>query len=59
MLAQAAGFAVLAAPDLTTRTLTAFNAWLRRHGRILLILALLVAGAVLTVDGLLGLIRGT
>jgi hypothetical protein len=49
--------AYLAAPDLTTRTLTAFNAWLRGHGRILLILALLVAGAVLTVDGLLGLIR--
>jgi hypothetical protein len=49
--------AYLAAPDLTTRTLTAFNAWLRGHGRILLILALLVAGVVLTVDGLLGLIR--
>jgi Sap, sulfolipid-1-addressing protein len=51
--------AYLAAPDLTTRTLTAFNAWLRTHGRILLTLALLVAGAVLTVDGLLGLIRPT
>ena len=51
--------AYLAAPDLTTRTLTAFNAWLRGHGRILLILALLVAGVVLTVDGLLGLIRRT
>jgi hypothetical protein len=51
--------AYLAAPDLTTRTLTAFNAWLRAHGRILLMLALLVAGAVLTVNGLLGLIRRT
>ena len=51
--------AYLVAPDLTTRTLTAFNAWLRGHGRILLILALLVAGAVLTVDGLLGLVRRT
>ena len=49
--------AYLAAPDLTTRKLTAFNAWLRAHGRILLILALLVAGAALTVNGLLGLIR--
>ena len=49
--------AYLAAPDLTTRKLTAFNAWLRAHGRILLILALLVAGAVLVVNGLLGLIR--
>jgi hypothetical protein len=51
--------AYLAAPDLTTRKLTAFNAWLRAHGRILLMLALLVAGAVLTVNGLLGLIRPT
>ena len=51
--------AYLVTPDLTTRTLTAFNAWLRGHGRILLILALLVAGAVLTVDGLVGLIRRT
>ena len=51
--------AYLAAPGPTTRTLAAFNAWLRAHGRILLILALLVAGAVLTVNGLLGLIRRT
>jgi hypothetical protein len=51
--------AYLAAPDLTTRTLAAFNAWLRARGRILLMLALLVAGAVLTVDGLLGLIGRT
>jgi hypothetical protein len=51
--------AYLVAPDLTTRTLTAFNAWLRGHGRILLMLALVVAGAVLTVDGLVGLIRRT
>jgi hypothetical protein len=49
--------AYLAAPDLTTRELTAFNAWLRAHGRILVMLALLVAGAALTVNGLLGLIR--
>jgi MFS family permease len=51
--------AYLAAPDLTTRKLTAFNAWLRAHGRILVMLALLVAGAILAVDGLLGLIRGS
>ena len=51
--------AYLAAPDLTTRKLTEFNAWLRARGRILLVLALLVAGAVLTADGLLGLIRRT
>ena len=48
--------AYLAAPALTTRKLTAFNAWLRARGRILLMLVLLVAGAVLTVNGLLGLI---
>jgi len=51
--------AYLAAPGPTTRTLAAFNAWLRAHGRILLVLALLVAGAVLTVNGLIGLIRRT
>jgi MFS family permease len=51
--------AYLAAPDVTTRKLTTFNAWLRARGRILLMLALLVAGAVLAVDGLLGLIGRT
>lgn len=51
--------AYLAAPDLTTRKLAAFNAWLRARGRILLGLALLVAGAILVVNGLLGLVRGT
>jgi Sap, sulfolipid-1-addressing protein len=50
--------AYLAAPDLTTRKLTAFNTWLRAHGRILVMLALLVAGAVLVGNGLIGLIRG-
>jgi Sap-like sulfolipid-1-addressing protein len=51
--------AYLAAPGLTTRKLTAFNAWLRARGRILLMLTLLVAGAVLIVDGLLGLVGRT
>jgi hypothetical protein len=49
----------LAAPQLTSRWLTAFNAWLRARGRILLILALIVAGAVLTANGLFGLVHGT
>jgi hypothetical protein len=49
----------LAAPQLTSRWLTAFNAWLRAHGRVLLILALIVAGAVLAANGLFGLVRGT
>jgi Sap, sulfolipid-1-addressing protein len=51
--------AYLAAPELTTRKLAAFNAWLRARGRILLMLALLGAGAALTLNGLLGLIRAT
>jgi hypothetical protein len=33
-------------------------AWLAAHGRALLALALLVAGAILAADGLPGLIRG-
>jgi len=49
VLAQAAGFALLAALSptalLTSRRLTAFNAWLLAHGRALLVMALLVAGA--------------
>ena len=49
--------AYLAAPELSTRKLTAFNGWLRAHGRILLSLALLVAGVILVVNGLVGLIR--
>lgn len=50
--------AYLAAPEPTSRRLTGFNAWLVAHGRALLALALLVAGAILAADGLLGLIRG-
>jgi hypothetical protein len=51
--------AYLAAPAWTSRWLTAFNAWLRAHGRPVLILALAVAGAVLTANGLFGLVRGS
>jgi len=59
VLAQAAGFALLAAPGLTSRRLTAFNAWLLAHGRALLVMALLVADAILAANGLFGLILGT
>jgi len=63
VLAQAAGFALLAALSptalLTSRRLTAFNAWLLAHGRALLVMALLVAGAILAANGLFGLILGT
>ena len=51
--------AYLAAPELTSRRLTAFNAWLLAHGRILLVLALMVGGAVLAANGILGLVRGS
>jgi hypothetical protein len=49
--------AYLAAPDLTTRHLAAFNGWLRRNGRMILAGALGAAGLVVTVDGLVGLIK--
>jgi hypothetical protein len=50
--------AYLAAPELTSRKLTAFNAWLLAHGRTLLMLALMVGGAVLAANGIFGLVRG-
>lgn len=49
--------AYLAAPEPTTRRLTAFNGWLRRHGPIILSGALVAAGAILTVNGIAGLIQ--
>jgi hypothetical protein len=45
----------LAAPAATARRLTAFNAWLRAHGHMLLTWTLLVAGALLVVNGAQGL----
>ena len=50
--------AYLAAPELTSRKLTAFNAWLLAHGRTLLVLALAVGGAILAANGIFGLVRG-
>lgn len=47
----------LVVPDGTSRTLTAFNGWLRAHGRILLAIAGVIAGSVLIVNGLTGLLR--
>lgn len=47
----------MAAPDWTSRTLTTFNGWLRTHGQILVIIVAAVAGVVLTVNGLTGLLR--
>jgi hypothetical protein len=45
----------LLAPDATSRRLAAFNAWLRGHGHLLLTVGLLAAGAILIVNGALGL----
>jgi uncharacterized membrane protein len=41
----------LARPEGTTRTLRAFNGWLRRHGHAIAAGALLVVGVLLVVDG--------
>jgi len=51
--------AFLAVPELTTRTLRRFNAWLRAHAHMLLSVVLLVAGVLVTVNGAAGLIGGT
>ena len=48
--------AYLAFPGPAARWLAAFNGWLQAHGRVLLIGALTVAGAYLTINGLAGLI---
>jgi hypothetical protein len=46
------------APDRTTRYLTAFNDWLRAHGRTILIVVLVVAGAIMVGNGIEGLAGG-
>lgn len=48
--------AYLAAPDATARRLKAVNGWLRAHGRMLLVLALVVVGTWLVVNGTIGLL---
>lgn len=45
----------LSDPDATTRRLALVNGWLRTHGRTAVVCALGVGGAVLIVDGALGL----
>lgn len=47
----------LLVPGWTSRTLTAFNGWLRAHGRILAAIAAAVVGVILTVNGLIGLLK--
>jgi hypothetical protein len=45
----------LIAPDRTTRTLKAIDAWLSRHGRTVLVAALGAVGVILVVNGAIGL----
>ena len=46
------------APGTTTRQLTAFNGWLRAHGKAVLVCVLVLAGAIMTADGIYGLAVG-
>ncbi len=45
----------IVAPDRTTRYLTAFNGWLRAHGRTILIMVLVVVGLIMVGNGIYGL----
>lgn len=45
----------LLAPAATGRRLTAFNEWLRAHGREILAVVLLLAGAIVAISGIAGL----
>jgi hypothetical protein len=45
----------LLAPERTSRLLHSFNAWLRSHGHLLVVVVSLGAGVLLTLDGILGL----
>ncbi len=46
----------LVAPGVTTRYLTAFNGWLRAHGKAILVWVLIVAGAIMVGNGIYGLV---
>jgi hypothetical protein len=47
----------LLAPGLTERRLAEFNGWLQAHGTAIVIGVLLVAGAIMVVNGIYGLAR--
>lgn len=59
MLAWLPILAYLGAPDRTYRTLTRFSGWLRVHGHALLAVAVTAVGAILTAEGLAGLIQAS
>jgi hypothetical protein len=45
----------LVAPEFATRYLTAFNGWLRAHGKLILICVLVAVGGIMVVNGIYGL----
>jgi hypothetical protein len=45
----------LVAPGVTTRYLTAFNGWLRAHGKAVLLCVLIAVGGIMVVNGIYGL----
>ena len=45
----------LIAPGLATRYLAGFNGWLRAHGKLILICALVAVGGIMVVNGIYGL----
>ncbi len=46
----------LAFPGATTRYLTAFNGWLRAHGKVILVCVLLAMGGIMVINGIYGLL---
>ena len=48
----------LVAPAAATRYLTAFNGWLRAHGKLILICVLVAVGGIMVVNGIYGLAVG-
>jgi hypothetical protein len=42
-------------PGATTRYLTAFNGWLRAHGKLILICVLVAVGGIMVINGIYGL----
>jgi hypothetical protein len=48
----------LVAPEVATRYLTAFNGWLRAHGKLILISVLVAVGGIMVVNGIYGLAVG-
>jgi hypothetical protein len=42
-------------PGATTRRLTAFNGWLRAHGKLILICVLVAVGGIMVINGIYGL----